>query len=121
MARLTALQRLEAEAERLDIRPPTAATLRRYGLTAGDWLALLKAQGWVCPICTRRVVSWNVDHHHLPGWKLLPPELRRRYVRGVLCVRCNYRLVHSTIDAETAQRVADYVRAFEARRDKEKT
>ncbi len=110
------MTRIEEEAKALGITPPTPATLRRYGLTRTQWLQLLKVQGWVCPICERRVARWNIDHHHAPGWKLMPPEQRRRYVRGVLCIRCNFRLVHSTISAAVAQRVADYVAAYEKRR-----
>lgn len=109
---------LEREAERRRIKPPTLATLKRYGLTAVEWLELLAAQGWRCPICRKSgaTVKWNTDHDHVPRWKSMPPEERRRYVRGVLCAWCNYRRVNSRMTAAEAQRIADYLAAYEARR-----
>lgn len=110
---------LEREAARHGVKPPGVATLRRYGLTADEWLALLKAQGWRCPICHKSGagVRWVTDHHHIPLWKSLPPQERKRYVRGVLDSWCNHRRVHSTMNSVEAQRIADYFRAFELRRD----
>lgn len=106
------------EAARHGVTPPGPATLRRYGLTADDWLGLLRAQGWRCPICRKSgaAVRWNTDHDHVPGWKTKPPEERRRYVRGVLCAYCNYRRVPSRMPAAEALRIADYLRAYERRR-----
>ena len=108
---------LANEAGRRGIRAPTTATLKKYGLTADAWLALLAAQGWVCPICDRDAarVRLNTDHEHVPGWRLLPPEERVRYVRGVLCVHCNYRLVPSRMGSAQAEALLAYVRAYEAR------
>jgi hypothetical protein len=109
---------LTAEAERRGIRAPTPATLRRYGLTADKWLRLLKTQGWCCPICRRGSgVIWNTDHEHVSGWKALPPKERAKFVRGVLCAGCNYQAVDSRMSAATSQRVTDYLRAYEKRRD----
>lgn len=109
---------LERAAARHGIRPPSAATLRRYGITADEWLGFLKAQGWRCPVCRKRTgVTWNTDHDHVPGWRKKPPEERARYVRGVLCAFCNYRRVNSRMRAEEARRIADYLAAYEARRD----
>jgi Recombination endonuclease VII len=109
---------LERQAARHGIRPPGPATLRRYGITAAEWLGLLKAQGWRCPVCRKRAgVRWNTDHDHVPGWKHKTPAERRRYVRGVLCSYCNFRRVNSRMGAVEAQRIADYLAAYEARRD----
>ena len=110
---------LELEAARHGVKPPGPATLRRYGLTADEWLALLEAQGWRCPICGKggARVTWNTDHDHVPGWKNLPPEERKRYVRGVLCAYDNHRRVNSRMSAAEARRIADYLAAYEARRD----
>ena len=47
----------------------------------------------------------------------MPPEERRRYVRGILDSWCNHRRVHSTMGAVEAQRIADYFKAYERRRD----
>ena len=108
---------LREQAERLGIRPPTKATLRKYGITENEWLNFLALQEWVCPICKRRPAIWNTDHEHVPGWKKLPAHERRRYVRGVLCTHCNFRIVHSNLAADMAERMAAYLRAYEARRD----
>lgn len=109
---------LADEALALGIRPPTPTTLKRYGLTVEDWLGLLAAQGWKCPICLRRAgLLWNTDHDHVRGWKRMPPEQRRRYVRGVLCAHCNHRRVNSRMSSAEALRIAKYLAAYEARRD----
>jgi hypothetical protein len=110
---------LEREAARRGIKPPGPATLRRYGITAEEWLTLLAAQGWRCPVChkTGAAVKWNTDHDHVPGWKAKPAHERAAYVRGVLCAYCNHRRVNSRMSATEAQRIADYLAAYEARRD----
>ena len=111
------MSRLTAEVRRRGVVPPTPATLRRYGLTADEWLALLAGQGWKCPICMRKSgVRFVTDHHHLPGWKNLPAEERKRYTRGVLCLKCNWRRVDSDMSAAEAARIAAYLAAYEARR-----
>lgn len=109
---------LEAEASKRGIRPPASSTLRRYGLDREEWLRLLANQGWRCPVChkTGTAVKWNTDHDHVPGWKNRPPEERKKFVRGVLCVYCNFRRVKSRMPAAEAQRIADYLRAYEERR-----
>lgn len=109
---------LQEEAARHGIRPPGAATLRRYGLTADEWLALMKAQGWRCPVCLKSGASvrWNTDHDHVPRWASRPADERKRYVRGVLCAYCNFRRVNSRMPAIEARRIAEYLAAYEARR-----
>jgi hypothetical protein len=109
---------IERSAARRGVKPPSTATLRKYGLTVIEWLGLLKAQGWKCPVCHKSgaAVKWNTDHDHVPGWKAMAPELRKRFVRGVLCAFCNYRRVNSRMSALEAQRIADYLAAYEARR-----
>lgn len=116
MEALTRAQKtLLKEAAAHGVRTPTQKTLDVYGLTAYEWLALLKAQGWACPICLKPHRTWNTDHDHVPGWKKMPPEERKRHVRGVLCWYCNHRVVKDTRDAAQAQRVANYLKAHERR------
>lgn len=102
----------------LGIRPPSAATLRKYGITAEEWMARLEAQGWRCPICQRaaRLLHLNTDHDHVPQWEKMEPEERRKYFRGILCAHCNFRRVNSRMPAAEAQRIADYLRDYEQRR-----
>jgi hypothetical protein len=110
---------LEKEAARRGVRPPGPATLKKYGLTALEWLAMMERQGWGCPVCLRKGAGmrWNTDHDHVPRWRYMPPEERRQYVRGVLCVYCNYRRVNSHMSAAEAARIAAYLAAYEARRN----
>jgi hypothetical protein len=54
---------------------------RKYGITLGEYDALLARQGGVCAICRRPPndeISLHVDHEHGTG-----------RIRGALCVRCN--------------------------------
>jgi hypothetical protein len=100
------------------IIPPTARTLARYGLSQEDWLGMLERQGWCCPICRKhRGVQFTTDHEHVRGWAKMPPEQRRLYVRGILCRHCNWKIVHSRLTAVQAQRITDYLVAYEERRD----
>jgi len=109
---------LGSKGEERGIRPPTAATLKKYGMVALDWLELMDEQGWKCPVCLKRVgVTWNIDHAHVPRWKHLPPVERLRFVRGILCAWCNHRRVNSSMSAAEAQRIADYFKAYETRRN----
>lgn len=36
---------------------------------------------------------FEVDHFHVNGYKEMPPLERRKYVRGLLCIGCNSRIV----------------------------
>ena len=56
--------------------------LRVYGLTADEWLELIK--GGRCPLCEKRYSPTRtpvVEHCHRTG-----------LVRGAACAPCNYRL-----------------------------
>jgi transposase-like protein len=106
------------EATQRGLKVVTPKTCAKYGITQEEWLELLAAQGWRCAVCHRhRGVTFTTDHEHVPGWRKMPPEQRRRYVRGVLCTHCNYRVVHSNLSARQAQRIADYLTLYEARRN----
>lgn len=108
---------LTMEAFRRGVTPPAQRTLDTYGITQDEWIALLAAQDWKCPVCLGSDKKWNTDHEHVPKWKDMPPEERKKYVRGVLCFYCNHKRVHSRMTSEMQQRITDYIRAYEARRD----
>jgi hypothetical protein len=110
------LDQHRAMAKKLGIHVVGAATLRKYGLTELEWLEMLAAQGWKCPVCGRRVARYNTDHEHVPTWKLKTPQERKVFVRGILCAYDNYRMVPSLLNAETAQRMAVYLHRYEKRR-----
>ena len=95
-------------------KPPTAATLQKYGLTAEAWLLLAGDQ---CFICEQ---SWDtvdpvVDHKHVAGWRKLPPEERKKWVRGVISRNCNFKFVPRGMTARRARRVSEYLARFEKR------
>jgi hypothetical protein len=99
-------------------KPPTAATLKKYGLSAEEWLAILAAQGNVCPICkkTPSTGRWYTDHEHVRGWTKMAPELRKQFVRGILCYWCNATYVGRGMTIAKAANVVRYLAEFEARR-----
>ena len=109
---------LVLEAFRRGITTPSATTLRRYGLTADEWLQLLADQDWKCPICERDAaeLTLNTDHEHVRGFDKMTEAEKKPYTRGILCAYCNHRRVHSSISADIAQRIANYIRRYEERK-----
>jgi hypothetical protein len=93
---------------------PKPETLAKYGLSSTDWRALLFRFGNCCGICGRLPKSGRlcIDHEHVLGWKGLPPEQRKRYVRGVLCWRCNYYFARKGMTVERAKNLVDYLEEF---------
>jgi hypothetical protein len=95
-------------------KPPTKATLDRYGLTLAAWKRLAPKDD-VCPICTQVKEKWHIDHHHERGWGQMAPQQRVLFVRGIVCARCNMRYLPRGINARIARNIADYLDRFEAR------
>lgn len=106
---------LTLEAFNQGVTPPAQRTLDTYGLTQDEWIAILKAQDWKCPICLKTRCKWNTDHEHVPKWRHMPPEERKKHVRGVLCFHCNHKVVGNARDPDKVQRVADYLRVHQER------
>ncbi len=98
------------------LKPPSKATLRRYGLDEADWFVLVP-EGGVCPICVRppRDGKTVIDHEHVPRWKYKPPSERKKYVRGLLCSWCNFRLLRKGLTLERAKRIVAYLTAYHER------
>lgn len=104
----------------MTIAYPSPGTLHKYGLTLEDFKRILEAQGGVCPICgltpkpSKRdgKIRWVIDHQHVKGWKNMPPEKRRKYVRGVCCWYDNRYFLSKGITAEKARNVIDYLTNF---------
>lgn len=98
------------------VKQPAPATLRKYGLTPELWNRLAASQGFACFVCLRQPSTGRlcVDHEHVKGWKKLPPEERRRYVRGLLCWTCNHFAVGRGVTLERARRVVAYLARYEA-------
>lgn len=102
----------------MDVLVPSPATLKRYGLTADEWLAILRAQGGVCAICKRVPASGRLhtEHEHVKGWKHLPPDQRKLYVRGICCFVCNTQYLGRGLTIDKARAVLAYLEAYGARR-----
>lgn len=77
-----------------------------FGLSLGEYDAILEKQGGSCAICKR--TDWpgkghkpHVDHDHLSG-----------HVRGLLCSPCNVALGMLRDDPGIAQSLVDYLHRF---------
>lgn len=57
-----------------------------YGLEYQEYL-VLKEHG--CMICGIKEGRLCVDHIHQAGFKKMPADEKRKYVRGILCFLCN--------------------------------
>lgn len=94
---------------------PTKITLNKYGLSVTEWEAILEAQGGRCAIC-KKVPSTGrfvTDHEHVRGWKAMPPEKRKLYVRGITCWWCNETLLARGVTVEKARNLVDYLHRYE--------
>jgi hypothetical protein len=94
---------------------PSKKTLDKYGLSEEEWVAILEKQNFKCPICEKEPSSgiFRTDHYHVPKWKSMPSEQRKKYVRGLLCYFCNRYYVGRSITIEKAENVVKYLSAFE--------
>ncbi len=99
------------------MNPPKPETLKKYGLTAEEWLAILESQGGVCAVCSKvpKTGRFVVDHEHVRGWKKKKPEVRKTYVRGLLCWFCNHSYVGRSITLQKARNVVKYLEGHDRR------
>ena len=98
-----------------EIKLPTQVTLKKYGLTEDEWLAMYHNQDGKCP-CGKPLGSRIcIDHFHIKGWKKMLPEERKKYVRGLTDWRCNYHFLGKGMTAEIAENLALYLRDFDKR------
>ena len=93
------------------MKEPLPQTLAKYGLTIEEWRALLESKGGVCAVCGKLPPSGRlvVDHEHAHRWKHLKPEVRKTYVRGILCWWCNKNYVGRSITLQKAKNVVRYL------------
>ena len=75
------------------MKPPTRATLARYGMVLFDWWELYEDQSGRCPVCERPLEKSVIDHLHATNWRKMAPEKRRLYVRSLVCRACNHWLL----------------------------
>jgi hypothetical protein len=75
-------------------------------------------QGEACFVCLQKPTKGRlcIDHEHVKGWKHMPPDQRKLFVRGLLCFRCNTTYVGRGASIERAERVALYLKQYQSRR-----
>lgn len=84
--------------------------IETYGITNAEYASLLAAQGGKCGICLK-AYSYNldIDHCHRSVNSGIPI---RNTIRGLLCKRCNRRMLPAAEDNPgTLYRAAQYVSA----------
>lgn len=100
------------------IKMPSRTTLKKYGLSNQEWLAMYLKQGGKCPCGKPLGERICVDHMHVRGWKKMLPDQRKQYVRGLTDWRCNYHFLGKGMTAEMARNFATYLDEFEKRKPK---
>jgi hypothetical protein len=100
------------------VQTPATATLKKYGLSEAEWRKYLDDQGGVCFVCEKEPTKGRlcIDHEHVKGWKKMPPEQRKLYVRGLLCWVCNAHYLFRGITIRRSQQVTLYLQKYEARK-----
>lgn len=90
---------------------PRLATLKKYGMTAWEWVLTLHGQGGVCAVCKKLPKNGRlcIDHDHVKGWKKLPAAERRKHVRGLLCYFCNRYCASRSVTVESAAALLEYL------------
>lgn len=95
--------------------------LTTYGLTLDEYEEKLKRQGEGCFICGTKK-RLNVDHRHIPKFKSLSSEDKKKEVRGILCFRHNkFTIGGLEIDKDarhTLNKVIEYFALYKIKGDK---
>jgi len=100
---------------------PSKATLRKYGLSEDDYRKMYLDEGGKCPICDREFsdkVRVAIDHLHVLHYKKKSAEVRKRYVRGLVCLYCNFRVINKNITPQKARNIVKYLDKFSDRLSK---
>jgi len=68
---------------------------RTYGLTPDDVAQMYADQNGECATCPSQLSEkkWVVDHKHVPKFKKLSPQEKRKLVRGLVCTWCNWKVL----------------------------
>lgn len=101
----------------IELKEPSLNTLKRYGLSLSEWKEIAQSQNHVCYVCQKLTTTGRlcIDHEHAKGWKKMPPEQRKLYVRGLLCWVCNHYYVGRGITIQKALLVAEYLKKYSER------
>lgn len=75
---------------------------KTYGITLIEWTEIFLNQGKVCACCKKLHPRMCVDHIHVKGYKKMPPEEKKKYVRGICCFMCNtgFKSFEKTLDGK---------------------
>ena len=97
------------------LKQPSKQTVKKYGLSLKEWNDIADSQNHVCFICNQLPKSriLCVDHVHVKKFKKMPPEEKKKWVRGLLCRYCNLRVASKAINLEKAKKLVVYLQAFE--------
>lgn len=100
------------------IRVPSKATLKKYGLSLKEWRSIVQRQGGRCGACGRVPGSGRlvIDHEHVRGYRKLPPEKRRLYVRGLLDWTCNHYRLGKGATVDNLRGSAEYLERYYLRK-----
>ena len=81
-----------------------ATNLRRYGMTPGEFDAMLASQGGVCAACG------TDEPHHVSGRFCVDHDHTTGKVRGILCHHCNALIGHAWDCVDVLLAAAEYLR-----------
>lgn len=95
-----------------------STVVKKYGLSNEDFDRMMTAQNGVCAICGKPsiTISLHIDHTHVRGFTKMLPVEKRKYVRGLVCYRCNRFLIGrwKREDAPLFDKAAAYLRRDKA-------
>lgn len=95
---------LESVKEHNKLKAKGQRLYKTYGITLDDWSRIHTEQGGVCAVCKglpgKGILC--VDHIHVKGFKLMSPEEKKKYVRGLVCFMCNtsFKSFEKTVDGK---------------------
>lgn len=99
--------RYQSKRDEILARSKAHHRLKRYGITADQFDALLAKQGGACGICGTTAATWHVDHDHS-----CCPTIYTcgKCIRGILCNYCNVGLGNFRDNPDLVERALSYLR-----------
>jgi hypothetical protein len=99
----------------VELLAPSPPTLAKYGLSLADWQAIADRQNHLWAICKNLPTSGRlvIDHEHVKGWAKMPPDQRRRYVRGLVCFHASHAWLGKGMSIERALAMTAYLGAYQ--------
>lgn len=87
---------------------------RNYGLTLEEFYTIKGEQNGLCKICKRINDGYElcIDHDHVSNFKQLPPEEKKKHIRGLICSPCNKGLGNFRDNVESLLEAIQYLESF---------